>query len=54
MVAVGDDLLSMVVVIPNLMLALTYSANFFPIFKGNCLITKEWKMWMIKKWQKLH
>jgi hypothetical protein len=35
MVPVGHDFLQMVIVIPNMMLALAYSMNFFPIFKGN-------------------
>lgn len=34
MVPVGSDFLQMVIVIPNLMLALAYQMNFFPIFKG--------------------
>lgn len=34
MVPVATDVLQMVIVIPNLMLALAYSMNFYPIFKG--------------------
>lgn len=34
MVPIGEDFLQMVIVIPNMMLALAYSMNFFPIFKG--------------------
>ena len=34
MVPFADDILGMAAVIPNLMLALAYQMNFFPIFKG--------------------
>ncbi len=34
MVPVGKDFLQMIIVIPNMMLALAYSMNFFPIYKG--------------------
>lgn len=34
MVAFGTKPLEMAVVIPNMMLALAYAMNFFPIFKG--------------------
>lgn len=34
MVPFGDDIMDIVVVIPNLMISLSYQTNFFPIFKG--------------------
>jgi hypothetical protein len=34
MVPVAKDFLQMIIVIPNMMLALAYSMNFFPIYKG--------------------
>ncbi len=34
MVPVGQDFLQIIIVIPNMILALGYSMNFFPIFKG--------------------
>lgn len=34
LVPVASDFLQMVIVIPNMMLALAYQMNFFPIFKG--------------------
>lgn len=34
MVPFADDILAIAAVIPNLMLALAYQMNFFPIFKG--------------------
>lgn len=35
---VGDDVLKMMVVIPNVILALAYQMNFYPIFKGKCYL----------------
>jgi hypothetical protein len=37
----GDDGLEMAVVLPNLMLAITFHMNFFPIFKGRFTVIKE-------------
>lgn len=34
LVPFGNDALKMMVVIPNLILALAYQMNFYPIFKG--------------------
>ena len=41
MVPFENDILQMAVVIPNLMLALAYQMNFFPIFKGNSAMIQE-------------
>jgi amino acid permease len=35
---VGDSFMKMIVVIPNILLALGFQMNFFPIYKGDCLI----------------
>ena len=41
MVPFANDPIKMVAVIPNLMLALAYQMNFFPIFKGINHLMKE-------------
>ena len=41
MVPFADDILEISAVIPNMMLALAYQMNFFPIFKGTFSFTQE-------------
>jgi hypothetical protein len=38
---IGDNALEIAVVLPNLMLAITFQMNFFPIFKGRFTVIKE-------------
>jgi hypothetical protein len=49
MVPVGKDFFKIVIVIPNMILALSYSNNFFPIYKGKYTIIQVLRMLMMKE-----